>query len=564
MASSRIPVADLPVGGMRLGRVGDHRVLLVRTGDGIHALDHACPHQGYGLSQGDVDAERGVLTCAWHNWKFRLDDGACVLGGGEGVRTHAVRVEGDEVVVDMHEPTAAEERARLLPSLREGLVEDRPGRIARDVVRLLRAAADPAELVWEGLAFGAPRAEFGWGHAMAVAADAVELLATGDLDGDERAYPIVNALAGLAEDQLRLPPRPQPEPVRTLPGDPELAFRKLVEGEDAVGAEALVLGAIDAGTPPEELRAWIVGAVSDHHLAFGHMAIYAQKAFSLLDHLGADRARAVLPGLAHAIVIGTREELLPYYRRPAARVHAADLWALAAAPDRRSTGWHDDGGRLRSAVLDGPEPPVDAAAAAVLDGAGIEGLLDTVVLAASERLLRYDPSEDRAPTDFGWLDITHVLTYADAARWAWRAEPGPDTARLALWTVLMAHDSGRADRRRGTTATPRHEPRAGDLRAAVEGGATDDAVAHALALPIDEAGRQLERAALEDLAGSAIVSHHLVKTARAARREALELSDPLPLAAAARFCAAPRLERFVGATTAEAIQVVDRGVPLPR
>lgn len=561
-------LSDLPVGSMRMARAGDERILLVRTSDGVSALSHACPHQGYGLTQGYLDAEQGLVTCAWHNWKFRVSDGRCVLGE-EDVASHPVRVDGDDVIVEIHHPTPAEERARLWPSLRQGLEDQYTGQIARDVVRLLRAEADPAELVWEGVAFGAAREEFGWGHALAVAADALELLATGDLSGDEQAFPIVNALAGLAEVERRRPVRAQPEPARSLPPRAEraAAFRRLVETEDPVGAEALVLAALESGATAAEVCPWLVGAASDHHLSFGHWAIYTQKAFSLLDHLGPDRAATILAPLAYGIVHGTREDTLPYFRGPAARVRALDLPALAEAADRRDTGWVDEHGALQRAILDRPEPPVEAAAEAVLDGAGVEGLLDVVVLAASQRLLGHDPAEDSAPTDFGWLDITHVLTYADAARWAWRAAPGPDTARLALWTVLMAHDSGRAERRRAAhPARPVSlpDPVSGDLRAAVEGRCPDEAVAIALGLPADTAGAALERAALSDLAGSFIVSAHLVKTARAARREAAIVGSNLPLAATARFCAAPRVERFVAAATVEAVHLAERGTPLPR
>lgn len=607
-------LSDLPEGTMKMVRAGDRRLLLVRTAAGVFALDHGCPHQGYGLTQGSLDAEAGLVTCAWHNWKFRVADGRCVLGE-EDVPAHRVRLEGDAVLVEVDEPTPQEERERLWPSLRRGLDNSYTGQIARDVVRLLRAQADPAELVWEGVAFGAARAEFGWGHALAVAADALELLTTGDFAGDERAFPVVNALAGLSEVEVRRPARPQPEPARSLPPPAarSAAFRSLLEREEAAGAEALVLGALAEGMTAAELRPWFVGAVSDHHLSFGHYAIFTQKAFSLLDHLGAERAAAVLAPLAFGIPHGTREDTLPYFRAPAAAVRALDLAALAGADDRITTGWSDDG-TLRAALLDGPDLPavVASAATAVLDGAGVEGLLDTVVLAASERLLRYDPAEEVAPTEFGWLDITHVLTYADAARWAWRAEPGPDAARLALWTVLMAHDSGRADRRRGVPPMPlsgschtdlpaavvarrngdaeflapegrggdvraaverrRREDaatlvpagRGGDLRAAVEERRSDDAVAIALRLPADDAGAALERAALSDLAGSFIVSAHLVKTARAARREAAIVGSNLPLAGAARFCAAPRVERFVSAATTEALHLARRGVPLPR
>ncbi len=61
---------------MRMVRADGRRLCLVRTSDGVFALDHACPHEGYGLTQGTLDGN--LLTCAWHNWKFRVDDGpAC-------------------------------------------------------------------------------------------------------------------------------------------------------------------------------------------------------------------------------------------------------------------------------------------------------------------------------------------------------------------------------------------------------------------------------------------------------------------------------------------------------
>ncbi|MEP7115485.1 MAG: Rieske 2Fe-2S domain-containing protein, partial [Ilumatobacteraceae bacterium] len=62
---------DLPIGSMKMVRVDDHRLCLVRTSEGVFALDHACPHEGYGMTQGLLDGN--LITCAWHNWKFRVD-----------------------------------------------------------------------------------------------------------------------------------------------------------------------------------------------------------------------------------------------------------------------------------------------------------------------------------------------------------------------------------------------------------------------------------------------------------------------------------------------------------
>ena len=75
---------------MKMVKVDGHRVCLVRTSSGVHAIDHACPHEGYGLTQGELNGE--LLTCAWHNWKFRVTDGSCVQGE-EGVTVHDVDVD---------------------------------------------------------------------------------------------------------------------------------------------------------------------------------------------------------------------------------------------------------------------------------------------------------------------------------------------------------------------------------------------------------------------------------------------------------------------------------------
>ena len=80
---------------MKMVKVDGHRMCLVRTGDGVHAIDHACPHEGYGLTQGELDGD--LVTCAWHNWKFRVTDGACVQGE-EAVRTPRRDVADDGAV----------------------------------------------------------------------------------------------------------------------------------------------------------------------------------------------------------------------------------------------------------------------------------------------------------------------------------------------------------------------------------------------------------------------------------------------------------------------------------
>ena len=228
-------LSDLPVGSLRLARVDGHRLCVVRTGDGVFALDNACPHEGYGLTTGDLDGDE--LTCEWHNWRFRVSDGRCTLGE-EDVVSHEVRVDGDEVRVRLTRPDPRTLRAGLTASLRRGIDNGYVGQISRDVVRLLRADEDPAQLVWEAVAWGAPRAEFGFGHTLASATDCLALVDRHE--GDHRALPVVQAIAGIAEVERRRPVRPGaragPRPPRpTRPGVPGVGGAGLGPGRRGRG-----------------------------------------------------------------------------------------------------------------------------------------------------------------------------------------------------------------------------------------------------------------------------------------------------------------------------------------
>lgn len=527
-----ISIADLPLGSMRMARVDRHKITVVRTSEGVFALDHACPHEGYGLTQGVLDGD--VLTCAWHNWKFRVTDGACVLGE-EDVRTHAVTVDADGALsVALTEPDPIDLRRRLLESLQRGIERNYVGQVSRDVVRLLRADADPGEMVWAAVAHGAPRGEFGWGHSIASVTDCLGMV---DLfDGDQRALPIVQGIVGVAEQERDRRVNPLPPPARQLGPDPATAFRHHVETEQLEDAQALVRAAIHAGWTADEVRPWFTAAVSDHLLGYGHGAIYTQKAFQLLERLGWDRADTVLPHLVPTIVYGTREDTLPYMRPFSRALDAMDLDALGGID--ADPAWRDDGS-LRAAILaDGTSgrdraAPLDAAAAALRDGAGVDGVLDTVVDAVAARMLRYDPDgEFDFHDDFGWLDITHGITFANAARWHADRLRHPDTVRLALWTVFLAHWTGRHE---WHTTVSQPMP--------IELGTSD----------LKAAGDELQRRALDDTTTAFIVHAHAVKTSVAASEEALRTASPAPLQATARFLDAPKLERFVAANVTRAI-----------
>ena len=511
----------------------------MRTADGLHAIDHACPHEGYGLTQGELDGD--LVTCAWHNWKFRVTDGACVQGE-EGVQTHHVAVADDGAVqVSINRPNPAERRPQLLTSLRQGIEREYTGQVARDVVRLLQADANPGELIWEAIAHGAPRAEFGWGHSIASATDCLAMI---DLyERDQRALPIVQGIMGIAESERDRPVNPLPDP-SSPQASTAVAFRAAIEAERTADAQAYVLAAIERGDDAHDLRPWFTSVESDHHLSYGHGAIYSQKAFELLYMIGWDRAATVLPYLVPTLVYGTREDKLPYMRPFMKALAGIDLAAVADIVP--AAGWSDDGTLLAALLGDRRTAPVEATVAALRSGASVDDVLDVVVQAVSERMLRYDVAgEFDFADDFGWLDITHGLTYANAVRWhhanavartGGGGVPSPDVLRLVLFTTFLAQWTGRHEWH--TRVGERHEvePLAADLAAY---------------------GDELQRQSLLDGTTAFIVHAHAVKTSRAAALESARSNSTLALDATARFIAAPKLERFVAATVARSIDFLN-------
>jgi hypothetical protein len=344
----------------------------------------------------------------------------------------------------------------------------------------------------------------------------------------------VQAIAGVAEGERDRQTRSLPDPVSTLPPDPRDAFRRLVESERLEPAQALVRGAIHSGADVDTMRTWFTDIVSDHLLSYGHGAIYAQKAFQLLDRIGWDRADTVLPHLLPTIVYGTRDDTLPYAKLFMRGWAASDLVALAEAAASPDAAWTDDGRLLTALLGPGRTEAARAAVAAITAGASLDAVLDVVTAAVSERMLRYVVAGERDfHDDFGWLDITHGMTYANAARWHLaHAGPTPDLVRLVLWTAFLANWTGRHEWHTTVGRRDEIEPRSHDLATY---------------------GRSLQHEVLLDGTTAFIVHAHAVKMSVAATEEALRLGSTSPLDATARFMAAPKLERFVAATVTRSI-----------
>ncbi|MEO0813478.1 MAG: Rieske (2Fe-2S) protein, partial [Myxococcota bacterium] len=74
------------------------RIAIVRSGDSVSAIHGVCAHQGGPLYEGKVID--GCLTCPWHGWQYRPEDGQSPPPFTEKIPTYRMKLEGGRLWVD--------------------------------------------------------------------------------------------------------------------------------------------------------------------------------------------------------------------------------------------------------------------------------------------------------------------------------------------------------------------------------------------------------------------------------------------------------------------------------
>ncbi|MFA9479479.1 Rieske (2Fe-2S) protein [Phycisphaerales bacterium AB-hyl4] len=106
---------ELQPGQSKVVDVAGKSVGVFHEGGTYHAVLNFCPHAGAPICLGRVrgavvvddegrtgyDHERRVLRCPWHHWEFDLATGKPLTAIREKLKTYPVRVEGDEIQVDI-------------------------------------------------------------------------------------------------------------------------------------------------------------------------------------------------------------------------------------------------------------------------------------------------------------------------------------------------------------------------------------------------------------------------------------------------------------------------------
>jgi nitrite reductase/ring-hydroxylating ferredoxin subunit len=106
-------VANLPEDQPTTINVDGRPIVLIRSGEQVHALRDVCPHQTQSFADGVLHREfvavrpgemglgsEPVIACPWHHWEFSVTTGRCVADPRFRVRVYDVVIEDGNVFVE--------------------------------------------------------------------------------------------------------------------------------------------------------------------------------------------------------------------------------------------------------------------------------------------------------------------------------------------------------------------------------------------------------------------------------------------------------------------------------
>jgi len=515
-----LPQAELAPTGKAVIRHQGRQILVLQTQRGIFACTNRCPHEGYPLSEG-VLTDGCILTCNWHNWKFALVSDETLVGGDRLTR-FPTRLQDGHVWLDIVPPDPAERRREVLRGVLKALEDADQQRLVREVARLMRLGADPLDALREAVGWVAERLEFGTTHALAGAPDWIGLFDAATTGEDEKLVALGEILGHIADDARLGKPTPFPSGKAPWSGPDFLAA---IETENEPAAVAMLRGALAGGMMPAALLPTLATAALSHYADFGHSLIYTIQTIKLAKRLGPETHEALLLMLARSLIYATREDLLPEFRDY--RAHLAE-WGRP----------RDDAPPMEAQALRGKAPRGAMAAVAAWGARHPPAAIFLVLVeAAAWTLLHVDQhklicTDAKLADNIGWLDFTHALTFADAARTAVRLRSDLWPAVLLQLACFIGRNAGYVD-----PALDVRRFEVADSRAFLA----------------------QETAALFDHGRERfIISVHLLKTLMAGGRLMAELPGVAPTIAAAlnRFLHAPMKGRHTLRTARQMLELV--------
>ncbi len=90
---------ELSVGQCKTVQANGRAITIYNVEDTYYATDDVCIHKGGPLGEGELEGT--TITCPWHQWQYDVTTGKTKINPSMGVDTFAVKVEGDDVLVEI-------------------------------------------------------------------------------------------------------------------------------------------------------------------------------------------------------------------------------------------------------------------------------------------------------------------------------------------------------------------------------------------------------------------------------------------------------------------------------
>ncbi len=92
-------VSELAPGTGAVVEVGGRTLALFNVDGTVHAIDNKCLHRGGPVGEGELAG--GIVTCPWHGWRYDVTTGKCENNPGAQLPCHRVKLEGEEIWVEV-------------------------------------------------------------------------------------------------------------------------------------------------------------------------------------------------------------------------------------------------------------------------------------------------------------------------------------------------------------------------------------------------------------------------------------------------------------------------------
>jgi len=92
-------IGDLKPSKSKAVDIDGESIALYNVDGKVYATSNICSHRGGPLAEGRLNGE--IIACPWHGWCYNVRTGVCDDSDSVKIRTYPVRIEGDDVFVDI-------------------------------------------------------------------------------------------------------------------------------------------------------------------------------------------------------------------------------------------------------------------------------------------------------------------------------------------------------------------------------------------------------------------------------------------------------------------------------